>query len=263
MLSNSSKILIIGSMALLVACTSQAQEDASPTNTAVLAAAQAGPAASPADAGWIQLREPMRLPGLASVQSASTLSERLAKLSETDRQYVEAKNAEYFGVLDFGTAADQRKLVEQGFPMPEEWVAARSLPEQELLTLAQGGNTKAQMFYIDRVISEVAPVLKDRGFGDSPEDRALYNKFNQASAMSSVLLKQTRSPFAAYQSGLILSVGTLGHSPAIAAGSFLVAKELGDTRADSLGQRFFTTHASLDPQAVMASYSSIKSVLRP
>ena len=250
-------------MAFLAACTSRAQEDTTSADTAVLAAAQAGPASSPADTGWIQLREPMRLPGLASVQSASTFSERLAKLSETDSEYVQAKNTEYFGVLDFGSAADQRRLIEQGFPMPEEWVAARALPEQELLTLAQGGNTKAQMFYIDRVISEVAPVLKERGFGDTPEDRALYSKFNQASAMSSVLLKQTRSPFAAYQSGLILSVGALGHSPAIAAGSFQVAKELGDTRADALGQRFFSAHSSLDPQAVMASYSSIKSVLRP
>lgn len=203
----------------------------------------------------------MRLPGVGAVQSANSWAERIAKLPEGDRKYLEAKNAEYFGALEFGSAADQRKLIEQGFPMPEEWAAARAMPEAELRRLAQEGNTKGQMFYVDRVISEVAPVLKERGFGDSAEDRALYNKFNEASAMSAILLKQTRSPFVAYQNGLILSVGTLGHSPAIAAGSFQVAKELGDMRADGLSQSFYKAHVALDPQAVMASYSSIKSAL--
>ena len=214
-----------------------------------------------ADSNWIALEPKMQLPSLASVERSTSWDERIAKLPKAEQDFLISKNSQYLDVLRFSTPEDQLRLVDQGFPMPEEWAKARSLPEVELERLARQGNFKAQMFYIDRVIDQVAPVLKERGFGDTPEDRALYNKFNEASAMSSVLLRQTRSPFAAYQNGLILSVGTLGHSPAIAAGSFQVAKELGDTRADFLSQTFYNTHAALDPQAVMASYSSIKSVL--
>ncbi|MFT4180145.1 MAG: hypothetical protein QM612_11930 [Thermomonas sp.] len=210
---------------------------------------------------WIQLHESMQLLDIAVVQSASSWQERINQLPLEERQYLEAKNTEYFNALEFGSVADQRKLIEQGFPMPEEWVAAQALSEGELKYLAQQGNIKAQMFYVDRVIGDVAPVLKERGFDNTDEDRELYAKFNEASAMSSIMLKKTRSPFVAYQNGLLLSVGTIGHSPAVAAGSFQVAKELGDTRADFLSQMYFDAHAGLDPQVVMASYSSIKSVL--
>jgi hypothetical protein len=258
-------VSIIVLLTVTTACAKRSpdvvNQDAPPPMTSVKSDATASLESPALDASWIALKPDMQLPGLATVERSVSWDERIAKLPEAERNFLIGKNSQYFDALRFSTPEDQRRLVEQGFPMPEEWAKARALPEAELERLAKQGNIKAQMFYVDRVIDQVAPVLKERGFGDSTQDRALYDKFNEASAMSSILLRRTRSPFVAYQNGLMLSVGTLGHSPAIAAGSFQVAKELGDTRADFLSQTFFNAHAALDPQAVMASYSSIKSVL--
>ena len=126
-----------------------------------------------ADSNWIALEPKMQLPSLASVERSTSWDERIAKLPKAEQDFLISKNSQYLDVLRFSTPEDQLRLVDQGFPMPEEWAKARSLPEVELERLARQGNFKAQMFYIDRVIDQVAPVLKERGFGDTPEDRAL------------------------------------------------------------------------------------------
>lgn len=208
--------------------------------------------------GAMRLPSDMHLPGLSTVARASSWEARIAKYPAHEQDYLRGKNDMYFGALRFGSLEEQETLVGQGFPMPEEWLAARSIPDGELERLAGQGNRKAQMFLVDRVIDEIGPVLKERGFGDSPQDRDMFRRFTSVSATATMLLQGTCSPFVAYQNGVLLSSGTRGHDPAVAAGSFLVAKDLGDARADALSHGFFARHRQIDAQTALASYGSIR-----
>lgn len=207
---------------------------------------------------WVNIPLDFQFRGVANVESASSWSQRVAKYPEDERKYLEDVNGRYYGALDFSSNEEQRRLVQQGFPMPEEWLAARDLPDAELERLAMSGSAKAQMFFIDRVSERIGPVLAVRGLDQSPADKAIYHQFVQASTMAGMLIRNTGSPFAAYLHGRLLSSGTSGHQMEPIAASFQVARELGDLRADAFQSAFFAGHPGLDAQAVMASYTAMK-----
>lgn len=109
---------------------------------------------------WIEAPATMRYPGQTSLEAAPSWDARLAKLPERDRAYLEAVNGRYYGALAFASLQEQRELVALGFPMPEEWLAARDTPDAELERLATAGNQKARMFHIDRVSERVSPAAR-------------------------------------------------------------------------------------------------------
>ncbi len=88
-------------------------------------------------------------------------------MPDSDQAYLSDVSDRYFGTMEFLDETEQRKLVEQGFPMPEEWLAARNLPIEDLERLVEQGNVKAKMFYIDRITQEIAP-MRSRGEGLIP-----------------------------------------------------------------------------------------------
>ncbi len=201
----------------------------------------------------------MRFRGLANVESAPSWKVRLLQLPAADQSFLGTINERYFGSLGFADEAEQRRLVEQGFPMPEEWMAAREVPDEELERLAKQGEIKAQMFQIDRVSERLAPVLGARGLQNTPEDKELFRQFVETTSMAEQLLRKTKSPFVAYLTGRMFSAGTLGNQPEPIAGAFELAKDLGDGRADGYRSVFVESHPGMDPEAVMASYSGMKS----
>lgn len=188
-------------------------------------------------------------------------NERVAKLSIADRNYLAEISARYFGSVEFSDEAEQRRLIEQGFPMPEEWLAARDMPDRELERLARAGNLKAQMFQVDRVSEHLGPVLAERGLKDTPQDKELFRQFVETSRMAEELLSSTYSPFAAYLNGRIFSAGSQGNPPEPIAGAFQLAKDLGDQRADNYRSVFMQSYPNMNAEAVMASYSSMKAEL--
>ncbi len=210
----------------------------------------------------IPLSESYSLPGLSSVERSSSWDRRLEKFSADDREYLNAVNQSYFGSLAFYSDGEQESLVAKGFPMPEEWIAASTMSDSELLRLSQEGNLKAQIFYIDRVMSEFAPKLKSGGL-DSHSKKGVDDilKLNAAKMMALGRVAETRSPFSAYQAGLFLQQTSHGQDPSMAAGAFQLARELGDERANGLGQIYSNNHSDINGMAAMSSYSMIKSGL--
>lgn len=246
---------------VLVACTSR-QSPVSEPRENPRPHAEELPVAAAGTAGqslWIEVPTTMRYPGQTSLEAAASWEARLAKLPERDRAYLETVNGRYYGALAFASEQEQRELTAQGFPMPEEWLAARDTPDAELERQAIAGNQKARMFHIDRVSERVAPVLTVRGFENTPGDQELFRQFVDATAMVANLLHDTRSPFAAYLAGRIVSSGTLGGQPEAIAASFQLARELGDPRADSFRDAFLDQHPGMDVATVMTAYSYFKS----
>ena len=208
---------------------------------------------------WIEAPAAIRYAGQTSLEAAASWDARLATLPERDRAYLETINGRYYGALVFANEQEQRELIALGFPMPEEWLAARDTPDAELERQAIAGNQKARMFHTDRVSERVAPVLTVRGFENTPGDQELFRQFVDATAMVANLLHDTRSPFAAYLAGRIVSSGTLGGQPEAIAASFQLARELGDPRADSFRDTFLDQHPGMDVATVMTAYSYFKS----
>ena len=208
--------------------------------------------------GWIEIPQNLRFRGLVSVERSSSWETRLAKFSGRDQNYLNAMNDRYYGSISFDSAEQQQRLIAQGFPMPEEWLAARDTTDAELERLAKAGNTKARMFQVDRVSERMAPVLAERGLRDTPEDKELFRLFTDATQMAESLLRETQSPFAAYLAGRVFSAGTQGNRPEAMAGAFQLAKELGDPRADEFRSDFMAWHPGMDAESVMVYYASFK-----
>lgn len=218
---------------------------------------------SPAKDVWIEIPSALQFPGISSVESASSWRARVAEMSATDRAYLNQISERYFGSVEFLDEAEQRRLIHQGFPMPEEWLAARNVPDAELEKLAKTGNLKAQMFQTDRVSERIAPIVAVQGLDDSPAGKELFRQFVETDVMAGNLLRNSQSPFAAYLYGRFRTSGSQGNQPEFMAAAFEFAKDLGDQRADSYRRVFFEQHPGLNAELVMLSYSGMKIVAKP
>lgn len=207
---------------------------------------------------WITVPERLQFPGLANVEVAPSWNARVSRLSATDQAYLAKVSERYYGAVEFLSEAEQRRLIEQGFPMPEEWLAARHIPDSELERLSKAGNVKAQMFQVDRVGERVAPVLEERGLLNTPADKELFRQFTETTVVAEQLLRDTHSPFAAYLAGRLFSAGTSGNQLEPIAAAFQLARDLGDERADTYRSAFMQQHPNMNAEAVMASYSMLK-----
>jgi hypothetical protein len=212
---------------------------------------------------WIELPKTLQFPGTSSVEAASSWSARLAELSSADQAYMAEIGERYFGSVTFMDEAEQRLLIRQGFPMPEEWLAARNISDAELEKLAKTGNLKAQMFQTDRISARIAPIAAGRGIDDSPAGRELFRQFVETDVMAGNMLRNSQSPFAAYLYGRFRSSGTQGNQPELMAAAFELAKDLGDQRADSYRTTFFERHPGLNAELIMLGYSGMKLVAKP
>lgn len=183
-------------------------------------------------------------------ESLASWGDSLRRLAPRDRRFLESTNARYLGMLESATPEEAARLRDLGFPMPEDWLESRALSDSELKVLADGGSHKAQMFYADRQLSRLL------GAGDaSGGTSGAGSAASQASAYSSVSLRYSKSPFAAYMFGVVNQASS-GHPEAMAAG-ILAAGRLGDqARAKVLARRFALEHPALD-LGLLASYDQM------
>jgi hypothetical protein len=212
---------------------------------------------------WVEIPSALQFPGISSVESTSSWRARVAKMSATDQAYLTQISERYFGSVEFFDESEQRRLIRQGFPMPEEWLAARNIPDVELEQLAKTGNLKAQMFQTDRVSERIAPIAAVQGLDDSQAGKELFRQFVETDVMAGNLLRNSQSPFAAYLYGRFRTSGTQGNQPEFMAAAFEFAKDLGDQRADGYRRAFFEQHPGLNAELVMLGYSGMKIIAKP
>ena len=103
----------------------------------------------PAREGELKLPDGMRLPSVQYVEAAQSWNDRLATLTTSERAQLESLNFRYYGTLEFNSPEEQRKLVAAGVPMPEEWLAASRMSDEELASLADARSPKASLFFAD------------------------------------------------------------------------------------------------------------------
>ena len=86
--------------------------------------------------GELKLPDRLRFSAVDRVRMAQSWDARLSTLTIAQQARLESLNVRYYGSLEFNSPEEQRKLIEAGFPMPEEWLAAEAMSDEELATLA-------------------------------------------------------------------------------------------------------------------------------
>jgi hypothetical protein len=196
------------------------------------------------------------------IKEANSWEDRLLNMTSEEQKYLTEVNENYFGLFAFGSQEEQRKLMLYGFPMPEEWIAASKLNDDQLRELAENGNRTAQYIYTDRLVSSFEQLEQRSAAG--PRDVEVVNELDrlkvEAGAQASTALRFYPSPFAAYLKGRTDAV-TLGSLAPMAAGMAL-AHQLGDDRAMDYLYRLSRSKSDIDLHLVFTAYNSMSKMAK-
>jgi hypothetical protein len=212
--------------------------------------------------GELKLPDRLRFSAVDRVRVAQSWEERLSTLTVAQQARLESLNVRYYGSLEFDSPEEQRKLVEAGFPMPEEWLAAEEMSDGELATLAKAQNPKGALFYanreLDRFIETKQQLLDAGAFNDL--DKSVMHPKVEAMVYASNALALTRSPFAAYLYGSV-NANMFG-DPEYTAAAISVAWSLGDSRASDFAKAFSgQLRASNSPPLTLEGLASAESLM--
>jgi len=142
-------------------------------------------------------------------------------------------NERYDGAIAFRTEGEFQWMEEQGFPLPEEILAAAQMPISKLRSLAESGDRKAQFLYLDRALEKVRDLRESYlRSGISPEGLREIPEYGDAlieEAYAKGYVPQSDSPFAGYLMAEF-SRAAFGNQYGYMAG-LLYASDRGDARA--------------------------------
>lgn len=230
--------MLAAAIALLLTggCSNEVEGVAPAAAETVTRATEIAGAAVPA--GEIKLPDRWGLPGVMHVKAAQSWNDRLSTLSGLDRSKLESLNARYHGMLEFDSAEEQAKLIADGVPMPEEWLAAEKMSDEALARLASANSPKGSMFFANRQLDRYIDAMQRlEGSGiDRDFDTSVINSRTQAMVYASNALALTRSPFAAYLYGSVFA--RIHGRPEYMAAAIAVADALGDERAQELASAY-------------------------
>lgn len=212
--------------------------------------------------GELALPDRMRLPSVRYVKAARSWNDRLATLTSSERSRLESLNARYYGLLEFDSAEEQKAMIDAGVPMPEEWLAASSMSDEELATLANARSPKGSMLFADRQLDrfvEAKQRLAEAGI-ETDFDSDVINSRAQALVYAGQALALTRRPFAAYMYG---SIGeSLFGEPEYKAAALSVALALGDLQASDYVHEYMAYRKLVQaPPLNFGSVASIEAVM--
>lgn len=172
-----------------------------------------------------------QLPGVARVRTASSFDEWLDQFPVEDRKRIKAFDARYRNVYEVASPQQIAWMARNGYPMPEDLIAAQGIDDHTLQDLATAGNAKAAFLLHDRLLDR----LGNRNERDldlsNPDDEAL----SEALDKTDTLRLRTASAFSGYvQAADAFRVRIApGEQKAQLISGLLRALQLGDGRAIS------------------------------
>lgn len=240
---------------LVAACVPEETWQEAEVSGAENAGETSGQVISGQPSAWETLSEQERIPGIASFQKSNSWEDRLSLTSPDSQRYLREINEKYYGSLEFSSVEEQELLIRQGFPSAEEWLFARDMPETKLEAAAEAGNWKAQLLYADWLASRfnAEQVSNSTGF----DQKQMKLKLD-AVKYASLALRGTKSPFSAYLYGSVAEK-TSGN-PEMAAAAMLLARELGDTRADQLSLAVAKRRPGMNPATIQLAFGTMRDI---
>lgn len=237
------------------------------SDTATIATAQAQVEQSNHDFatdGSTAIRPPIsyRFNDSGPLNPADDYQELLARYDHDERMLIESFYAEYGGsatalgaprfqhAFDFHNREQLAWLVANGYPTPDEILAADRMTDVELSNAAKSGSFKANVFYLARLQSQSI----------EPGDKQMTDVLRAGSNEMGVAMQVFRSgsPFGAIAYS---RWADSDRHPELAAASLSFARKLGDTRREFL-DGYMTSHPNIDPATLASAYELILALTR-
>lgn len=212
-----------------------------------------GEAASPAPvvvsrfpvsaAGMVAVPRRFQLPGIGQVRSASSFQEWLAQYPSYQQAKISAFNRSHFGVYRVNSREQVAWMAANGYPMPEDVVAAEGLSDLDLFKLAGQGNDKAAFLLAERENDRLAAYLSKGGKRSDFYDGVEGVRGFEEELKIERLVERSNSPYKGYLqankaiSGLYADQGQDVIDVRVIAG-LTWAGQLGDTRAGQFTREY-------------------------
>ena len=180
----------------------------------------------------------------------------LAALAPDERAYLDRLNAEYYGTLTYKDANELAMMKQLGMPLPEDFLAAAKLSDDELKKLADAGDPMAKLLYPNRLLDNAIRDINglnqvQRKEGEDPRaDIALPVFVDVGNATYS-----STNPFAIYTNGRMWYELSTDHPPEYLAGAIFAAAARGDRRAVRIFNDFSEAHPSTNNKLMMQVFS--------
>lgn len=202
--------------------------------------------------------------GVAEISGAPDENSLLARYSPEQRIAIESFYRDYGvgpggasqysveHIFSFKNAKQLEWLVTQGFPTPDDVLAASSMSDDELKKLSEGGNFKAGAFYLQRLANRQQERLR-KGGGDDASDRDLVRELMQAAELE----ERLASEGAAFGAYVLAQRSAASGEHARAMAGYAYAASLGDTRASDILAFYANSHPAVSPAAALSAYRAV------
>jgi len=239
----------------------QESADAAPARTRSAPAPEAAFRAA-AD-GRVDIPPRFQLPGVAHARSAANLQEWVAQFPPDQQQRILDFDEKHFGVYRVNSPEQVAWMAQNGYPLPEDVIAAEGLTDDDLRELARRGNDKAGFMLRERNIEKTrqkvdAYVAQGRTQADFWTGDPDAQQLAHDDRLTRQIIDQSNSPYKGFvqtQEAALLSEPVGIDSTVIAGLSW--ARRLGDFRA----QQFMAEYVADDPirEAMQAVANAVAS----
>src|SRR5579863_4442158 len=200
--------------------------------------------------GTVEVPSRFRLPGVARVRTASSWRDWITQFPASAQEKITAFGKRHFGVFSVNSSQQVAWMAENGYPLPEDIIAAEKLSDADLRELANRGNDKAGFLLHERNIDALQAkyaLYAERGqsrqqFWESDPDA---QRMQQENEIDRKLMQQSLSPFKGYvqaQEAALIPDDPVG-TEAKVIGGLSLAEYLGDSRSN----QFALTYVGSDP----------------
>ena len=242
----------------VLAAADAAKKQVQMRSTATAVRAKAGPPSEVRRPG-LAVPARYRFAGVGSVAAATDETDLLARYTLAQRRLIKRFYAAYgagregggpyafSNVFSFHTHDQLGWLASQGFPTPDDVLAAAMMSDEELKALSDEGNFKAGVFYLGRQLAQPPKV------GDAVNRPALADEVDKLKLAGELLSEGSAfGPYAYAQ--YALASGQRG----MALASLGYAKQLGDMR-DDFALAFAEANPDIPPLEVLTGYQLVQS----
>jgi hypothetical protein len=194
--------------------------------------------------GWVSIPPRFQLPRVTRTKSGVNSREWLGQYPLDQQEKFRAFSKAHFGVYSINSPKQVAWMADNGYPMPEDILAAASMTDAQLRELAAQGNDKAGFLLRERTVAVTKEKLEEyRALGKTESEfwssEPIARQLSADEAATTQLLQQSHSPFKGYvQANDSLLKSSPQEQDATVIAGLEWANSLGDFRAAQFLEAF-------------------------
>jgi hypothetical protein len=199
--------------------------------------------------GMVAIPGRYQLPGVPAARATASNSREWIESFGADKEKVGAFNDQHFDLYSINSPEQIAWMAQNGYPMPEDIIAAQAMSTERLRDLATAGNEKAAFLLRDRDLHALKDTfatydMMKKSRSEFWQSDPAGELISQDQSLNAKLMQESKSPYKGYLAAMEaeLSTDPVEASSKIAAG-LLWSESLGDFR---VGQ-FLQNWSAADP----------------